>query len=195
VAARTATAVDPESGLVTADFLAHWSNTSDVTTLPVGLGLFEVTGMGSAAVRTNPQAAYHAARRVAAALQQPLDAFDTAVRISGRNFLVVVPGASSRHLARVCDEIGEHLRLASHGYPDVSLAASVATVVTSSRPLPLTDLQLALERNRDAKEEPFVAGETATGDRIVAAPATEPTRTAPALDGRPQWPAGLEQPV
>jgi DICT domain-containing protein len=191
VAARTSTPLDPESGLVTFDFLAHWSNTSDVTTLPVGLGLFEVAGMTSDPVRTDPSAAYHAARRVAAALQQPLGAFDTAVRFSRRHFLIVVPGASSRHLALVCDTICEHLRLASHGYPDVSLAASVATVVTSSRPLPLTDLQLALERNRDAGEGPFVAGETATGDRIVvASPATTP-----AVAGLLPQPGELEQPV
>lgn len=190
VTARAASPVDPESGLVTADFLARWSDTSDVTTLPVGLGLFEVAGLASTRLRADPRAVYQAARRVATALVAPLTGFDTAVRISQRHFLVVVPGASSRHLAHVCDEIVEHLGLASQGLPGVSLAASVATVVTASRPLPLANLQLTLERHRDGGNEPFLAGETASGDRIVVALAA-----APVEDRRPRPRPEVPQPA
>jgi GGDEF domain-containing protein len=140
--------------------------------------------MASTAVREDPRAGYHAAHRVAAALTQPLGPVDAAVRLSQRHFLVVLPGASARHLAKVCDEIGEQLRLASGGYPDVSLAAQVATVVTPARPLPLTDLHLALDRSRPAGGGPWFAGTTANGDRIVMAPAdgSDPERTVAELE-------------
>jgi hypothetical protein len=188
-AARSAAAIDPQSGLPTPDFLSRWSNAGGATTLPIGLGLFDIGGMATPAVRDDPRAAYHAAHRVAAALTQPLGPVDAAVRLSECHFLVVLPGASARHLARVCDEIGEQLRLASRGYPEVSLAGQVATVVTPSRPLPLTDLHLALDRTRPAGGDPWFAGTTANGDRIVMAPAG----AAAVVEADP--PAELEQPA
>lgn len=168
-AARTAASVDPESGLTAPDFLDRWATPTDATTLPIGLALFDVGELDTDAVRADPRASYHAAHHVAAALTQPLGPVDAAVRLSAREFLVVVPGASDRHLAAVCDQIGEQLELASHGYPDISLRARTATIVTGTRPLPVRDLQAALAHLHPDDPGPRDTGDTPAGDRIVVA--------------------------
>jgi GGDEF domain-containing protein len=168
-AARTSASVDPESGLTAPDFLQRWAAPADAATLPIGLGLFDVSALDTAAMRADPRASYHAAHHIAAALTQPLGPVDAAVRLSTREFLVVVPGASERHLAAVCDQIGEQLELASRGYPHVSLRARTATIVTRVRPLPLRDLQESLGHLGPDDAGPFDTGVTPAGDRIVVA--------------------------
>lgn len=184
-AARTAAAVDPESGLTAPDFLQRWAAPTDAATVPLGLALFDIGGLADDAVRSDPRASYHAAHHVAAALTQPLGPVDAAVRLSTRAFLVVVPGASDRHLGTVCDQIGEQLELASHGYPDVSLRARTATMVTRVRPLPVRDLQEALARVGTEDAGPHDAGLTAAGDRIVVASTRLHARTPVAAPSAP----------
>ncbi|RZT83462.1 diguanylate cyclase/two-component system sensory protein [Pseudonocardia sediminis] len=182
-AARATVGVDQQSGLTTPEFLQRWSDTGGTTALPVGLAMFELPAVQHAV--GNQRAAYHAARRIAAAMTEPLGPVDAAVRLSEREFLVVVPGASEMHLATVCDEIVEQLALASDGYPYVSLAGGLATVVTRARPLPLADLRRALERLEAGTDTgPVDAGTSTAGDRITicvvgdaptAAPSPVPT--------------------
>lgn len=166
VAARSAATVDPQSGLPTGDFLHRWSGRSGgETPLPVGLALFELDAVTRA---DDDRAAYHVARKISAALTQPLGPVDAAVRLGGRTFLVVVPGASEMHLARIADDVVEQLALASDGYPGIPLVGEVATVVTRQRPLPLNDLHQALERlTEHAGGDPVDAGSTVVGDRIT----------------------------
>ena len=130
---------------------------------------FAVDELDGDGVRADPRASYHAAHHVAAALTQPLGPVDAAVRLSRREFLVVVPGASERHLAAVCDQIGEQLELASRGYPDISPRARTATIVTRTRPLPVHDLQEALGHLGGHDTGPLDTGDTPAGDRIVVA--------------------------
>ena len=168
-AARAAATVDPRSGLANPDFLRRWSAPAGSTTLPIGLAMFDVPELGSVRLREDERAAYHAAHQVAAALTQPLGPVDAAVRLSEREFLVVIPGSTMRHLAGVCDEIGRQLELMSKGYPDVSLRARVAAIVTRGRPLPLNDLHESLA-NVDPGGRirgPVDAGLTPAGDHIV----------------------------
>ena len=169
MAARAGASVDPHSGLTNPDFLHRWSSTGGTTALPIGLGLFDVAEFDAAHERYDARAAYHAARRVATALTEPLGPVDAAVRLSEREFLVVLPGASQRHLAAVCDDIGEQLELASEGYPNIPLRARTATVVTRSRPLPLGDLHEALFRLDPDQLGPVDAGWTPAGDRMTVA--------------------------
>ena len=168
-AARTSARVDPESGLPTPDFLSRWSAAAGTTELPVGLALFDVDVLGEHTLLGDDRAAYYAVRQVAAAMTQPLGPVDAVVRLSRREFLVVIPGASVRHLAGVCDRIGEQLDLASWGYPNMSFTATTATMVTSSRPLPLYELQAALGRLPDGNPGPLDAGRTPAGERIIVA--------------------------
>lgn len=178
-AARTAATVDPHSGVSNPDFLRRWANPSGgATTLPIGLALFDVAELDGDTVRGDDRASYHAAHQVAAALTQPLGPVDAVVRLSAREFLVVVPGASARHLAGLCDTIGEQLELASHGYPDISLRATTATIVTRVRPLPLGDLHEALPR-LGAGPGPVDAGQIPAGDRIVVSSTALHDRSAP----------------
>ncbi|MHC1563228.1 DICT sensory domain-containing protein [Actinomycetospora sp. C-140] len=144
VAARSAAHVDPQSGLTTPEFLTRWTNTGGPTALPVGVALIDVAALGGAEQRLGRRAAYHAARRVAAAVSEPLGPVDAAIRLSEREFALVVPGASSRHLAGLVDAVVEQLELSSDGYPNLPLAGPVAWTVTLTRPLPLDDLHLAL---------------------------------------------------
>ncbi|GAA4902817.1 diguanylate cyclase/two-component system sensory protein [Actinomycetospora succinea] len=159
VAARSAANVDPQSGMTTPEFLARWTSTGGPTALPVGVALFDVAALDDAEHRLGRRAAYHAARRVAAAVSEPLGPVDAAVRLSEREFAIVVPGASSKHLAGLVDAVVEQLELSSEGYPNVALAGPAAWTVTLARPLPLDDLHLALgSPDQDAT--------TLTGDPI-----------------------------
>ncbi|GAA4874696.1 DICT sensory domain-containing protein [Actinomycetospora straminea] len=157
--------VDSSSGLPTPDFLERWSAPGGSTELPVGLALVDVAGLDEAF--EDPRAEYHAARKVAAALGQPLGPVDAAVRLSRREFLVVVPGASPRHLAGLGDEVAEQLELASDGYPHIPLTATVATIVTHARPLPVEDLRVALTPLPADATGAVDAGRTVAGERIA----------------------------
>ncbi len=165
-AARAASTTDPHSGVSNPDFLNRWSHSTGANPLPIGLALFDVAELDGPAMRADDRASYFAAHQVAAALTQPLGPVDAVVRMSAREFLVVVPGASDRHLAGLCDRIGEQLELASHGYPGISLRARVASVVTRNRPLPVGELHGSLVRLEDGSG-PVDGGEITGGDRIV----------------------------
>ncbi|GAA4803522.1 hypothetical protein GCM10023200_45960 [Actinomycetospora chlora] len=168
---------DPSSGLPTPDFLERWSAPGGTTELPVGLALVDVPGLDTEFA--DPRAEYHAARKVAAALEQPLGPVDAAVRLGRREFLVVVPGASPRHLAGLGDEIAEQLELSSDGYPHVPLTATVATVVTHTRPLPVEDLRVALGRLPADATGAVDAGHTLVGERLAVV-STRAGRVVPA---------------
>ena len=180
-AARAASTTDPHSGVSNPDFLNRWSHSTGANPLPIGLALFDVAELDGPAMRADDRASYFAAHQVAAALTQPLGPVDAVVRMSAREFLVVVPGASDRHLAGLCDRIGEQLELASHGYPGISLRARVASVVTRNRPLPVGELHGSLVRLEDGAG-PVDGGEITGGDRIVVSS----TALHAARDDRPQ---------
>lgn len=169
VTARAAAGTDPASGLSGPDFLGHWSTTAGTAPLGVGLALFDVTGLGAPDLADDERAAYHAAHHVAAALTRPLGPVDAAVRLSAREFLIVVPGASARHLAALCDAVSEQLELASHGYPGIPLRARIASTTTTARPLPVDDLRTALDRLPEDHDGPLEAGRTLDGERVVIA--------------------------
>ncbi|MFG1633971.1 DICT sensory domain-containing protein [Pseudonocardia alni] len=170
-AARAAAAVDPASGLPTAEALDRFAGPAGPETLPVGVALFDLPGLDGSVVHDDDRAAWFAAHQVAAAMTQPLGPVDAALRLSEREFALVVPGASDRHLAGLCDRVGERLALASQGWPGIALAGRVAFAVTATRPLPLADLREALahlpEEPGDAG--PVDAGRNPAGDRIVVA--------------------------
>ncbi|ANY07026.1 DICT sensory domain-containing protein [Pseudonocardia sp. HH130630-07] len=170
-AARSAAVTDPASGLPTAEVLDRWTGPVGPETLAVGVAVLDLPALAGDRVRSDDRAAYFAAHQVAAALTQPLGPVDTAVRLSQREFALVLPGASERHLAGVCDRIGEQLQLASQGYPGVPLHGRVGLIVTCTRPLPVDDLRAALEHLPEdpTGHGPVDAGATPAGDRIVVA--------------------------
>ncbi|NMO91024.1 DICT sensory domain-containing protein [Actinomycetospora sp. TBRC 11914] len=179
---RATVPTDPASGLPTAEFLQRWTPRGGPGALQVGLALFDVPAFDEPALQ-DPRAAYHAGHRVAAALSEPLGPVDVAVRLDERTFVVVVPGASSRHLAELADRITEGLVLASEGYPGVPLEARIATTTTRARPFPIGDLHAALAHADDA-DGPVDAGPTPSGGRIVVAlAAAGPDDAGPDGDG------------
>ena len=77
--------------------------------------------------------------------------------------------------------LAEQLELASDGYPHIPLTATVATIVTHSRPLPVEDLRVALTRLPADATGAADAGRTVAGERIavIAPTATANFRTGP----------------
>jgi DICT domain-containing protein/GGDEF domain-containing protein len=181
-------ATDPASGLPTAEFLDRWAPRGGPGALQVGLALFEIAGFDDPACQ-DARAAYHVGHRVAAALSEPLGPVDVAVRLDRNTFAVVVPAASSRHLAELADRIAEGLELASEGHPGVALDARIATTTTRARPLPIGELREALAR-ADGSPGPVEVAPTPSGGRIVVA-STAPAEEAPpepdTAGGGNQW--------
>ena len=164
--ARAGARVDQQSGLPTPEFLGRWAGTDGrVSALPIGLAVFDIVGLDDAEERHGRRPAYHAARQTAAALTEPLGPVDAAVRLSSREFALIVPGASPAHLLRVAAAAAEQLELFSEGYPRIDLSARVATTVTVARPLPLDDLHLALGHPAHSDQAPT----TLFGDEITLA--------------------------
>lgn len=90
--------VEQQSGLPTPEFLARWAGTDGrASALPIGLAVFDIVGLDDTASQHSRRTRYHAARQTAAALTEPLGPVDAAVRLSTREFALVVPGASSSH--------------------------------------------------------------------------------------------------
>lgn len=161
--ARADARTEPESGLPTPDYLVRWAGSGGrAAALPIGLAVFDLPGLDDAEGEYGARRAFHAARQAAAALSEPLGPVDAAVRLSAREFALVVPGASPRHLERIAAAAAEQLEIFSEGYPHVRLSARVATTVTLARPLPLDDLHLALGLSSRADREPA----TLAGDPI-----------------------------
>lgn len=184
--ARAGANVEPRSGLPTPEFLARWAGTSGhAGALPVGIAVLDVPALEGGREEYGDRRAYHAARQVAAALTEPLGPVDAAVRLSDREFALVVPGASTKHLLELASAAAEQLELFSGGYPHISLSARVATTVTLARPLPLDDLHLALGHPAHSDQQPT----TLSGDRIAIAESRELARPA-AVPGDDQAAAG-----
>ncbi len=186
--ARAGARVEAQSGLPTPEFLGRWAGTDGrVSALPIGLAVFDVVGLDDAADRLGRRSAYHAARQVAAALTEPLGPVDAAVRLSEREFALIIPGASPAHLTRVAATAAEQLQLFSGGYPNVDLSAKVATTVTVARPLPLDDLHLALGHPAHSSQVPT----TLSGDEITlsdtASLAARAVRAATDDESRGRW--------
>ncbi|HEY2224021.1 DICT sensory domain-containing protein [Actinomycetospora sp.] len=164
--ARAEAKVEQQSGLPSPEFLGRWAGTDGrASALPIGLAVFDIVGLEDAENRHSRRTAYHAARQTAAALTEPLGPVDAAVRMSTREFALIVPGASAAHLTRVAAAAAEQLELFSQGYPHVDLSARVATTVTVARPLPLDDLHLALGHPAHSDQAPT----TLFGDEITLA--------------------------
>jgi DICT domain-containing protein len=178
-AAGTSASVAPDaaSGLPTGEFLDRWTPRGGPGALQVGVALFEIPGFDDPALE-DARLAYHVGHRVAAALSEPLGPVDVAVRLDPYTFAVVVPGASSRHLAELADRIAEGLTLASEGHPGVALHARIATTTTRARPLPIGELREALG-HADGSGDPVHLGRTPSGGSIVVA-STAPAEDAPA---------------
>lgn len=165
VDAQARAGIDPSSGLPTGELLARWTSAAagpmaGRTALTLGLALVDLPGLAGApgAAEPSPRDAFHAARRVAACLSQPLGPVDVALRLGAGQFLVVLPGATPDQLTATVEEITDQLREADAITSAVSLAGSIATTRTAFRPLPITDLHRAVH-------EPVPI--TSTGDPIT----------------------------
>lgn len=131
---------DPRSGLYNERFLVRWTTGLGTGTLPVGLVLLRVHGIGELRARYGLRAELGALQGLARTLQRRLDEADRAVRLSGEDFLVVLPSRPPEDVLSFCDEVCDDLGRLDSSYPFVNLPATAAATVTRSRPLPVARL-------------------------------------------------------
>ena len=136
---------DPRSGLYNERFLVRWTAGLGKGTLPVGLALLRVSGIGDVRSRYGLRAELAALQGLARTLQHRLDHADRAVRLSAEEFLVVLPGRAPDDVLAFCDVVRDDLNRLDSSYPFVNLPATAAATVTRSRPLPVDQLRRELD--------------------------------------------------
>lgn len=141
---------DARTGLRTERYLNRWIAGSAAGTLPLGLLAVRVHGMREMVGRYGARAEIAAAHLAGDALRRHLQPIDRAVRLSGGDFLVLMPSAGVPELRRLHDAISADLDAAQNRFPFVPLPRSAATAVTTDRPLPVQPLLQAIEAPRHA---------------------------------------------
>ncbi|WP_086821066.1 DICT sensory domain-containing protein [Allokutzneria sp. NRRL B-24872] len=139
---------DPWTGLHSAGTLAPWLGLSAPDTLPLGLALVRVPDLVGMEAQRGARTAMHTENNIADVLRREQRRQDRAFRLSKTEFLLVQPGVSEPALTasgrRLADRIGSAL---ADSYPFVGVTAEVATVISTSRPLPLDQLRASLAEN------------------------------------------------
>ncbi|GAA3990007.1 hypothetical protein GCM10022247_05780 [Allokutzneria multivorans] len=139
---------DPWTGLHSSGTLAPWLGLSAPDTLPLGLALVRVHDLVGMEAQRGARTAMHTENNIADVLRREQRRQDRAFRLSKTEFLLVQPGVSEPALTatgrRLADRIGTAL---ADSYPFVGVTAEVATVISTSRPLPLDRLRESLTEN------------------------------------------------
>lgn len=136
---------DPRSGLPTRAFLDRWTAGSAPGTLPLGLVLLRVQGLGSVNRRHGFRAETAVLRGVARLLAAHSGASGRAVRVGREEFLLVLPGLDVRSLATVARRLCETVAGLSSAFPFVPTPCHAVITRTRNRPLPLDALWAALD--------------------------------------------------
>ncbi|BBG00327.1 MULTISPECIES: sensor domain-containing diguanylate cyclase [Pseudonocardia] len=136
---------DPRSGLPTRAFLDRWTAGSAAGTLPLGLALLRVQGLGTVNRRHGFRAETAVLRGVARLLSAHSGASGRAVRIGREEFLLVLPGLDVRSLAVVARRLCETVAGLSSAFPFVPTPCHAVITHTRNRPLPLDALWAVLD--------------------------------------------------
>ncbi|WP_068798299.1 sensor domain-containing diguanylate cyclase [Pseudonocardia sp. HH130630-07] len=136
---------DPRSGLPTRAFLDRWMHGSARGTLPLGLVLLRVRGLGGVGHRHGFRAEASVLRSIAGLLHGPTGATGRPVRIGREEFLLVLPGLDVPALDGVARRLCESIGGLASSYPFVPTPTHGAVVRTRRRPLPLDALWAALD--------------------------------------------------
>ena len=132
---------DARTGLHNERYLARWLAGSAGGTLPLGVVLMHVAGLGELRQRFGARAEIAAARTAGDVLRAQLGASDRLVSLGGNAFLALLPSAQEAELQRFHTAGAAALAQAEQRYPFVPLAMSAVATVTRDRPLPVPGLE------------------------------------------------------
>lgn len=132
---------DPRSGLYNDRFLARWTAGLGTGTLPIGLALLRVFGITEVRNQYGLRAEIAAMQSVARTLQHRLTDVDRAIRLTGDDFLVVLPARRPEDVESFCDQACHDIGQLRQSYPFVDLPAAAAATITRDRPLPVDQLR------------------------------------------------------
>ncbi|WP_222131207.1 DICT sensory domain-containing protein [Pseudonocardia sp. C8] len=136
---------DPRSGLPTRAFLDRWLHGSMSGTLPLGLVLLRVHGLGTVNRQHGFRAETAVLHGVARLLGGHTGAAGRAVRIGREEFLLVLPGLDVRTLATAARRLCEAVAGLSSAFPFVPTPCHAVITRTRCRPLPLDSMWAALD--------------------------------------------------
>jgi GGDEF domain-containing protein len=128
---------DSRTGLHTVRFLERWTRGLGEGTLPIGLCLLRVPGVGGVRARHGLRAEIAALQGVAGSVQGMLRDVDRVVRTGRDDFLAVLPCWSPDDVVRFGEEACQRLVGLEQQYPFVTLPGLAAATVTRHRPLPI----------------------------------------------------------
>ncbi|OLL76224.1 Two-component response regulator [Pseudonocardia sp. Ae168_Ps1] len=136
---------DPRSGLPTRAFLDRWMHGSAPGTLPLGLVLLRVHGLGTVNRLHGFRAESSVLQGVARLLGGHTGATGRPVRVGREEFLLVLPGLDVRTLAGTARRLCESVAGLSSAFPFVPTPSHAVITRTRDRPLPLDALWAALD--------------------------------------------------
>ncbi|MEJ8281323.1 GGDEF domain-containing protein [Pseudonocardia spirodelae] len=136
---------DPRSGLRTRAFLDRWLAGSAPGTLPLGLVLLRVHGLGSVTRRHGFRAETSVLRGVARLLEGHTGSAGRPVRVGREEFLLVLPGSDVGSLAVGARRLCESVAGLSAAFPFVPTPCHAVITRTRHRPLPLDAMWAALD--------------------------------------------------
>jgi GGDEF domain-containing protein len=131
---------DPRTGLYTANFLERWTHGLGSGTLPIGMVLLRVFGVGRLRAQYGLRAEVAALQGLRDRLGELLRPTDRIVRVGREDFLLVLPSWTDEAVVALCDEVCARVAALDQMYPFVALPATVAATVTRNRPLPVAAL-------------------------------------------------------
>lgn len=136
---------DPRSGLPTRAFLDRWLDGSAPGTLPLGLVLLRVHGLGSMTRRHGFRAETAVLRGIARLLTGQVGSAGRPVRVGREEFLLLLPGADVRSLAAAAQRLCETVAGLAAVFPFVPTPSHAVITRTRHRPLPLEEMWAALD--------------------------------------------------
>ncbi|WP_345655158.1 DICT sensory domain-containing protein [Pseudonocardia tropica] len=140
---------DPQTGLRTPGFLAHYSTGSGPGTLPVGMLLIRLHALAGLRPAHGARAELAVLQSLARTLAAPLAACDMVVRTRPDEFLILLPGHRGDTVIRIHRQLTAAIAALGRSYPFVPLPALFAATVTRTRPLPVNELAAALDETTD----------------------------------------------
>ena len=131
---------DPRSGLHNEHYLTRWTAGLGSGTLPIGLAVLRTFGVTQVRGQYGLRAELGAMQAIAGWLRRRLSGADRAIRLSGDDFLLVLPGRSPQEMLSYCETVCADIAQLDQSYPFVTLPTAAATTVTRRRPLPVDRL-------------------------------------------------------
>lgn len=131
---------DPWTGLHTADSLAAWLGDEVTDTVGLAWMVIVVPELRTVESTHSASAAVHTENNIADVLRSELRPIDQAARLSGIEFLMVLPGVSDQAARATATRVVARLAELHNVYPHVAVTATARVGHTSERPFDVSAL-------------------------------------------------------